>query len=58
MEDKTVTKKLSMASTKQEMLESYNALLKQLQEKQSGELKPEKKIEEKRRRKPFRLPIP
>lgn len=48
MEDKKDVKKLSMTSTKQEMLDSYNSLLKQLQEKQSGELKPEKKIEEKK----------
>ena len=48
MEDKKDVKKLSMTSTKQEMLDAYNSLLKQLQEKQSGELKPEKKIEEKK----------
>jgi len=48
MEEKKDSKKLSMTSTKQEMLDSYNSLLKQLQEKQSGELKPEKKIEEKK----------
>ncbi len=48
MDDRKDTKKLSMASTKQEMLEAYNLLLKQLQEKQAAELKPEKKIEEKK----------
>lgn len=37
-----------MSSTKQEMLEAYNTLLKRLQEKREGELKPEKKIEEKK----------
>ena len=58
MEEKKDSKKLSMTSTKQEMLDSYNSLLKQLQEKQSGELKPEKKIEEKKRKKPYRQPSP
>ncbi|MFH0812796.1 MAG: hypothetical protein V2A69_08150 [Pseudomonadota bacterium] len=41
-------KKISMSSTKQEMIEAYNALLKQLQERREGELKPEKKLEEKK----------
>jgi len=40
--------KLSMSNTKQEMLKTYNALLKQLQEKKEEELKPEQKVEEKR----------
>lgn len=44
-------RKLSMSNTKQEMLKSYNALLKQLQEKREAELKPEQKVEEKRRSK-------
>lgn len=48
MEEKKETKKLSMSSTKQEMLEAYNALLRKLQEKREGELKPEKKLEEKK----------
>lgn len=48
MDEKKDVKKLSMSSTKQEMLDAYGALLKQLQEKQAGELKPEKKIEEKK----------
>jgi hypothetical protein len=37
-----------MTSTKQEMLHAYNTLLKQMEEKQAGELKPEKKIEKKK----------
>ncbi len=41
-------KKLSMASTKQEMMDAYNAVLKQLREKEESELKPEKKAEEKK----------
>ena len=41
-------RKLKMSNTKQEMLEAYNTLLKQLQEKREAELKPEKKVEEKR----------
>jgi len=40
--------KLSMSNTKQEMLKTYNALLKQLQEKKEEELKPEQKVEERR----------
>ena len=40
--------KLSLSNTKQEMLEAYNAILKQLQEKNEGELKAEKKMEEKK----------
>jgi len=48
MEEKKEAKKLSMSSTKQEMLEAYNVLLTKLQEKREGELKPEKKVEEKK----------
>jgi len=40
--------KLSMSNTKQEMLKTYNALLKQLQEKKEEELNPEQKVEEKK----------
>jgi len=40
--------KPTMSNTKKEMLDAYNALLKQLQEKKEAELKPEQKIEEKR----------
>lgn len=48
MADKPVqTKKLSTSSTKQEMLDAYNELLRQLQEKRETELKPEEKLEEK-----------
>jgi hypothetical protein len=49
-EEKIQTKALSMSNTKKEMLDAYNALLKQLQEKREAELKPEKKIEEKKER--------
>ncbi|MBW1714708.1 MAG: hypothetical protein JRJ77_02620 [Deltaproteobacteria bacterium] len=49
-EEKTQAKALSMSNTKKEMLDAYNALLKQLQEKRQAELKPEKKIEEKKER--------
>ncbi|MFH1083546.1 MAG: hypothetical protein V1751_09155, partial [Pseudomonadota bacterium] len=48
MDEKKEHKKLAMTNTKQEMIQTYNALLKQLEEKQAGELKPEKKIEEKK----------
>jgi len=49
-EEKIQPKQLSMSNTKKEMLETYNALLKQLQEKREAELKPEKKIEEKKQK--------
>jgi hypothetical protein len=38
-----------MSSTKQEMIEAYNAVLKELKEKEEGEVKPEKKLEEKKK---------
>jgi len=42
-------KKLSMSSTKQEMLDAYNAVLNELKEKEEAELRPEKKLEEKKK---------
>ncbi len=50
MDEKKEQKKLAMTNTKQEMIQAYNTLLKQMEEKQAGELKPEKKIEEKKTR--------
>ena len=47
-EKTTPTKKLSDKSTKQEMLEAYQALAKQLEEKRQTELNPERKLEEKK----------
>ncbi|MCL6088174.1 MAG: hypothetical protein M1475_07150 [Actinobacteria bacterium] len=47
-EEKIKPKVLSMSNTKKEMIDTYNTLLKQLQEKSEAELKPEKKIEEKK----------
>jgi hypothetical protein len=41
-------KKVSEKSTKQEMLEAYQALTKQLEEKRAAELAPERRLEEKR----------
>jgi hypothetical protein len=41
-------KRLSDKSTKQELLEAYQALVKQLEEKRAAELNPEKRIEEKK----------
>ena len=49
-EERIKTKEISMSNTKKEMLDAYNALLKQLQEKREAELKPEKMIEEKKKR--------
>ncbi len=46
---KSDPKKLSMNSTKQEMLDSYNAVLKEMKEKEEAELRPEKKLEEKKK---------
>jgi hypothetical protein len=42
------TKKLSGKSTKQEMLEAYQTLVKELEEKRSAELAPERRMEERR----------
>ncbi|HEY5911517.1 MAG TPA: hypothetical protein VJA21_13035 [Verrucomicrobiae bacterium] len=44
----TPVRKLSEKSTKQEMLEAYQALAKQLEEKRAAELAPERRIEERR----------
>ena len=43
-----VSKKLSEKNTKQEMMEAYQEVVKQLEEKRSAELNPEKKQEEKK----------
>jgi hypothetical protein len=49
MAEKTPTaKKVSEKSTKQEMLEAYQTLAKQLEEKRAAELAPERQLEEKR----------
>jgi hypothetical protein len=48
MEKNIQAKKISLSNTKQEMLAAYNAVLKQLQEKEEAELKPEKKMEERK----------
>jgi hypothetical protein len=47
-EKPTLPKKLSEKSTKQEMLEAYQALAKQLDEKRAAELAPERRIEERK----------
>ncbi|OGQ12485.1 MAG: hypothetical protein A2026_12530 [Deltaproteobacteria bacterium RBG_19FT_COMBO_46_12] len=47
-EKKIQPKKLSLSNTKQEMLEAYQAISKQLEAQREAELKPEKKLEEKR----------
>jgi len=49
-DEKFQPKKLSMTNTKKQMIEAYNALLKQLEEKRASELKPERKLEEKKTR--------
>ena len=41
-------KKISDKSTKQEMLEAYQSLAKQLEEKRAAELAPERRLEEKK----------
>jgi len=46
----TAAKRLSMSSTKQEMIDAYQALLKQLQEKEKTELRPEEEIEKKKKK--------
>ena len=47
-EKKFQPKKLTLSNTKQEMLEAYSAVLKQMEAQREAELKPEKKIEEKK----------
>ena len=47
MADKKTRQRVSLTNTKQEMLDAYNELVKQLEEKREIELKPEEKIEEK-----------
>ena len=47
-EKKLQPKKLTLSNTKQEMLETYQAVLKQLEAQKEAELKPEKKIEERK----------
>lgn len=46
-ERKPIAKKLSTTNTKQEMLETYNDLLMQLEEKRESEASPEQKVAEK-----------
>ena len=41
MEGKKEHRKLTLTSTKQEMLQAYNTLLKEFETRQEGELKPE-----------------
>lgn len=50
MEPKKEFKKISSTNTKQEMLQAYNALLKELEARQQDELRPEKRVEEKKSR--------
>ena len=47
-EKKFQPKKLSLSNTKQEMLEAYQVALKQLEVQREAEVKPEKKLEEKK----------
>jgi len=48
VEKKLQPKKLSLSNTKQEMMEAYQTVLKQLEAQREAELKPEKRLEEKR----------
>ena len=54
-DNRAEARKISMTSTKQEMLDAYNTLLKQHQDKRQTELKPEQKIEEKKMREVVKL---
>jgi hypothetical protein len=47
-EKKLQPKKLSLSNTKQEMLDAYHSVLKQVDEQKQLELRPEKKLEEKK----------
>lgn len=48
-EEKLSPKKLSMTNTKKEMVDAYNALLRELEERDKAALKPEKKLEERKK---------
>src|SRR4051812_49197343 len=48
MAEKIAPKKLSEKNTKQEMMDAYQTLLKDVEEKRSAELNPEKRSEEKK----------
>lgn len=50
VEQKSQPKKISIKSTKHEMLEAYSTVLKQLQEKKETEVSPEEKFEEKKKK--------
>ena len=52
-EKKSKHSELSMKNTKQEILASYNELLKKIKDNQNRELKPEKKIQEKKKEEVF-----
>jgi hypothetical protein len=54
-EKKAPAKKLSMTSTKQEMMDAYQQVLKLLEEKREAELRPEKKLEEKKAKEVVRV---
>ncbi|MGF1614952.1 MAG: hypothetical protein ACFCVA_13890 [Gammaproteobacteria bacterium] len=45
----TPSPKLSMSNTKKEMIDAYNALLRQFEEKDKAALRPEKKLEERKK---------
>ena len=47
-EKKCQPKKLTLSNTKQEMLDAYQAILRQLEAQKESELRPEKKMEEKK----------
>ena len=50
MDGKKEHKKLTLTNTKQEMLQAYSVLLKELEARHESELKPEKKLDEKKNR--------
>lgn len=47
---KTKTEEVSMKNTKQELLDAYDQLLKEVENRQAGALKPEQKVEEKKKK--------
>ena len=51
MSDAPETTKLSMANTKKEMLKAYHRVLKQLQQKEEAEMRPEETVAQRKRSK-------
>ena len=54
-ENKIKPKKVSSSNTKQQLLDAYDSLVKQIEEQREAELRPEEKIKEKEARKAIEI---